>query len=62
MGHPDGAGTAARAREPCQLGSGGFHSLAGDSSLWGVPHPHSHKPQTNRPSSQEVFKKFVCLL
>lgn len=55
MDHPDGAGTAARAREPCQLGSGGFRSLAGDSSLWGVPHPHIHKPQTNRPSSQEVF-------
>lgn len=37
MGHPDGAGTAARACEPCQLGSGGFHRLAGDSSLLPPP-------------------------
>lgn len=37
MGHPDGAGTAARAREPRQLGSGDFRRLAGDSSL--LPSP-----------------------
>lgn len=33
MGHPDGAGPVARARESHQLGSGAFHSLAEDSSL-----------------------------
>lgn len=35
LGHPEGADPAARAHEPHQLGSGTFHSLAGDSSLFG---------------------------
>lgn len=65
-GHPDGAGPVARACELLRLSSGSraYHSLAGDNSLWGgAPPPlsHSHKPQANRPLSQEVFRNlFVC--